>query len=112
MRLTKTGIGLNLVYLVGALACVIAAQFIGDPKGQYVILQLPVVLQHGVLLSIDATHVLSDRSWAFIYVVLGLPMMVVLAGCGYLIERVLSNREDRIQITGAKRDIDGTRGEI
>lgn len=50
------------------------AQFISDPKGYYIILQLPVVLQHGLLLALDATHFLKDMSWPLVYLVLGVPM--------------------------------------
>ena len=90
MRINNIGIFLAAIYLAGLVACVIWAQFISDPKGQYVILQLPVVLQHGVLLFADATHLLNGMSWPTIYMVLGLPMIIALIFVGKIIEIIIS----------------------
>lgn len=88
MRITKTGIALTIIYLTGLIVCVVWAQFIDDPKGKYVILQLPVVLQHGLLLSVNATHMLSGLSWFSIYIVLGVPMVFALMLLGQILELV------------------------
>jgi hypothetical protein len=90
MRVSKTGVGLVITYLSVMCVCIIWAQFISDPKGKFVILQIPVVLQHGFLLVFDATHLLSGASWLLIYLVLGLPMILMLALVGWLIEYCVS----------------------
>ena len=90
MRITNTGIVLTIIYITTLVVCAIWAQFVSDPKGQYVILQLPVSLQHAVLLFVGATNLLSGMSWPVIYVVLGIPMIVMLILLGYLIELFLS----------------------
>ena len=86
MRTTRTGTILCSLYLIAAAGCVIWAQFISDPKGEYVILQMPVVLQHGLLLVFDATHMLKNMNWVEIYLVLGVPMLFFLILLGSFIE--------------------------
>lgn len=90
MRITKTGIVLAIIYILGLIVCAIWAQFISDPKGQFVILQLPVALQHAALLSVGSNSLLSDMSWPVIYFVLGVPMVVALILLGCIIELALS----------------------
>ncbi len=86
MRITKTGIVLCSLYLIVSVGCVIWAQFISDPKGKHIILQMPVVLQHGLLLAFDVTHILNTMNWAEMYLVLGFPMLGFLVLLGSLIE--------------------------
>lgn len=86
MRITKTGIVLGSLYLIASVSFVIWAQFISDPKGKFIILQMPVVLQHGLLLAFDATHILKNMNWAEMYLVLGVPMLVFLVLLGSVIE--------------------------
>lgn len=86
MRITKTGIVLCSLYLIASVGFVIWAQFVSDPKGKYIILQMPVVLQHGLLLAFDATHILKTMNWVEVYLVLGTPMLCFLILLGYLIE--------------------------
>lgn len=88
MRITKTGIVFCSLYLIASGGCVIWAQFISDPKGKYIILQMPVVLQHGLLLAFDATQSLKDMNWAEVYLVLGVPMLVFLVLLGFFIESI------------------------
>ena len=66
---------------------------LSDPKSKFVILQMPVVLQHGLLLVFDATHLLSGASWSLIYLVLGLPMILILVLVGWFIEFCVSKIE-------------------
>ena len=90
MRITKTGMALCSLYLVSSLGCVVWAQFISDPKGKHIILQMPVVLQHGLLLAFDATHILSNMGWAGMYLALGVPMLSALILVGSLAESSVS----------------------
>lgn len=86
MRITKTGVLLCSLYLIASIGCVIWAQFINDPKGKYVVLQMPVVLQLGLLLALDATHLLRNMSWPLVYFVLGVPMFGFLILVGRSVE--------------------------
>ena len=90
MRITKTGMVLCSLYLIASLGCVVWAQFISDAKGKHTILQMPVVLQHGLLLAFDATHILRNMSWAGMYLVLGVPMLGSLILVGSLAESSVS----------------------
>lgn len=86
MRITKTALALCCLYLIVSFCFVIWAQFVSDPKGKYIFLQMPVVLQHGLLLAFDTTRILKNMSWVEIYLVLGLPMLGFLVLVGSLIE--------------------------
>ena len=59
------------------------------------ILQLPVVLQHSLLLAIDATWIIKDMAWVGVYLLLGIPMLVLLVFLGNIVEnkmkKVISN---------------------
>ncbi len=90
MHITRTGLFLCLLYVAASAACVVWAQFVTDPKGKYVILQMPIVLQHGVLLAVDAAHILRNMSWPSLYLVLGVPMMGFLFLVGGVVELVYS----------------------
>lgn len=90
IRLSKTGMILGAIYIGIIIACVIWAQFISDPKGKFIILQLPVVLQHGLLLAIDATWILKGIAWPGVYLLLGLPMLVLLVLSGNFIEIIMN----------------------
>lgn len=89
LRLSKTGLILGVLYISIIIICVIWAQFISDPKGKHIILQLPVVLQHGFLLVIDATWILKGMAWLGVYLLLGLPMLVLLVLLGNIIEIII-----------------------
>jgi hypothetical protein len=86
MRISKTGVFLCFLYLIASIGCVILAQFISDPKGKFIILQMPVVIQHGLLLALDATHLLRNMSWPLVYIVLGVPMLGFLILVGIIFE--------------------------
>lgn len=86
MRVNKTGLILCTFYLAAAICCVVWSQFISDAKSAYVLLQLPVVLQHGLLRALDATQVLDGMSWPVIYLVLGVPMLGFLVLLGAIVE--------------------------
>jgi hypothetical protein len=95
MQLSRTGLILGALYIGIILVCVIWAQFIMDPKGKFVILQLPIVLQHGVLLAIEATWLLKDMSWSGVYLLLGTPMLVFLVFLGNIIENIVKKGINR-----------------
>ena len=90
--LSKTGLILGGLYLAVILTCVIGAQFITDPKGKFIVLQIPVVLPHGLLLKLGATGLLQGLSWPALYFVLGTPMWLLLVLLGNLMESLVKNR--------------------
>lgn len=89
LQLTRTGKILGSLYILILTFCVIYAQFITDPKGKYIILQIPVVLQHGLLLTVEATSLLKGMSWFSIYLTLATPMIVLLVATGNIIESIV-----------------------
>ena len=101
MKITKTGVYLVAMYLVFSVVCVVWAQLTSDPKSQGVIYQLPVVLQHGLLLAIDSTEVLRGLSWFWVYALLGTPMVLVLLMVGALVDLLLRTSP----LTKSKRSI-------
>ena len=92
MQFSRTGLILGILYIVIILTCVIWAQFITDPKGKYIILQLPVVLQHGLLLTFNSTHLLHNMPWVVVYLVLAVPMLALLIFLGNVIENLAKQR--------------------
>ncbi len=90
MRITKTGVILNAIYVAIFLICVVWAQFISDPKGNYVVLQVPVIIQHALLLVFNATHLLAGKSWITLYIILCPPMMILLGLMGGIIDYFIS----------------------
>lgn len=102
IRPGRTGLILCALYVGIIFACAIWAQFITDPKGKYIVLQLPVVLQHGLLLAIDATWLLEGLSWPAAYLLLGIPMLALLVLLGNVIEHVVL--KSIISLTGAKAE--------
>lgn len=95
IRLSRTGLIFGALYIGIVMACVIWAQFITDPKGKFIILQLPVVLQHGLLLATEATWTLKEMSWPYVYLLLGTPMLVLIVLLGNItdniVRRILAN---------------------
>lgn len=88
MRITKAGMVFCSLYMISTVGCVVWAQFINEPKGKYIILHSPVVLQHGLLLAFDAIHILANMNWAEVYLVLGVPMLGFMVLLGSLIETI------------------------
>jgi hypothetical protein len=80
------------LYLAVILTCGFGAQFITDPKGKFIVLQIPVVLPHGLLLKLGATGLLQGLSWPAVSFVLGTPMWLLLVLLGNLMESLVKNR--------------------
>ncbi len=89
IQLSRTGLILGALYIGFIFACVIWSQFITDPKGKFIILQLPIVLQHGLLLALEATWLLKDMYLPGVYILLGTPMLALLVFLGNIIENIV-----------------------
>ena len=91
--LSKVGIGLCVVYLAATAGCVfspLGAE--GDPKGQFVLLPLPIALQLGALDAIGFRPVLGQWSWAGAYTLVVPPSLAGWYGVGWLFARALRPR--------------------
>ncbi|MCC4614377.1 hypothetical protein LL963_20150 [Xanthomonas campestris pv. esculenti] len=90
-RVSIGGLLLCLPYLAVTLLCVWAANASTDPKGSFVLLQLPLTPQLEVVHAVGATAFLEHLSWAWAYALLYQPMLAGLYLLGYglqaLIER-------------------------
>jgi hypothetical protein len=85
---SRVGSGLCLAYALSAAASVAyGALVVGDSKGRFVFLQLPIVLQGALLDGLGLSPLLSGLSWPAAYLIIGLPTLALLYGLGVLIDR-------------------------
>ncbi|MBV6844757.1 hypothetical protein KWH29_05275 [Xanthomonas campestris pv. paulliniae] len=90
-RVSVLGVALCLLYLAAAAFCVwgaLSAQ--GDPKGHFVLLQLPLTPQ---LIALDALHAdawLTNMPWATSYALLVPPFLAVLYAVGYAFQWLIA----------------------
>jgi hypothetical protein len=90
--MSRIGIILCLIYAVLIVICVAFAYSAGgDFKGQYVILQLPLILQMAVVHGLGLSAQFQNVSWVGAYVILGLPTFVLLYLLGWVIDGRSSN---------------------
>ncbi|MCC4633825.1 hypothetical protein ACFFJ4_11020 [Xanthomonas dyei] len=85
-RLSIGGLLLCLPYLALTMLCVWIANTGADPKGRFVMLQLPLTPQYELLRGFGSTHILSELSWAGAYALLFPPMLAALYLLGYCIQ--------------------------
>ena len=91
-KVSRAGVTLCAAYVavcVAAVAYSVLAS--GDPKGRFVIFQMPIVIQGALLDSVGLGSMLAGLSWPAAYALLALPTLPVLYGLGILIERVLAS---------------------
>ncbi|MBO9741265.1 hypothetical protein J7432_20215 [Xanthomonas axonopodis pv. begoniae] len=90
-RVSVVGVALCLLYLAATAFCVwgaLSAQ--GDPKGYFVLLQLPLTPQ---LIALDALHAdawLTNMPWATSYVLLVPPFLAVLYAFGHAVQWLIA----------------------
>lgn len=89
-NLSTTGIVLVAIYLATSIGLVAYAQTLSDPKSKFLFLQLPIVLQHALLVELDLNNLLRGVSWPFTYLALVPPMCVILYLIGRLLEFISS----------------------
>nr|ARJ57918.1 hypothetical protein [Pseudomonas fluorescens] len=92
MRVSRLGVCFSLIYLVPAIACVALALSSDDSKGRFVFLQLPIGQQLRALHLVGLNESLHGLSWATLYLLLCLPVVVTLYcigwGLGLLLKRM------------------------
>ncbi|AMU99992.1 hypothetical protein [Xanthomonas citri] len=90
-RVSMVGVALCLLYLAATAFCVwgaLSAQ--GDPKGHFVLLQLPLTPQ---LIALDALHAdawLTNMRWETSYALLVPPFLAVLYAFGHAFQRLIA----------------------
>lgn len=85
MRCSRLGLGLTGIYAAGTAAALVAALCwvaSGDPKGSYVLLQLPIALQLAALPD-SLLRRMGGMSWTMVYLVIWPPTVLVLYGLGH-----------------------------
>ena len=90
--MSRIGKTLCLIYaLVIAVCIALAYSAGGDFKGQYVFLQLPIVIQMAGIDAIGLSPKLQNLSWVGAYALLGLPTILFLYLVGWVIDGRSSN---------------------
>ena len=69
------------------------ALIVGDSKGRFIYLQLPIVLQGALLDGLGLSLVLSGLSWPAAYLIIGVPTLALLYGVGALIDRARARHQ-------------------
>ena len=87
---STTGIVLVTIYFATSIGLVVCAETLSDPKSKFLFLQLPIVLQHALLVELDLNNLLRGVSWPFAYLALVPPMCVILYLIGRLLEFISS----------------------
>ena len=95
-NLSTTGIVLVTIYLATSIGLVAYAQTLSDPKSKFLFLQLPIVLQHALLVELDLNNLLRGVSWPSTYLALVPPMCVILYLVLYQKNRILINYQIRL----------------
>lgn len=86
-RMSKAGLSLCFVYLAITALCVFASLTAsGDPKGGFVLLQLPLVLQLAAIDGLGLGSALTNLPWVAAYLLIGLPTLALLYGVGWVLE--------------------------
>lgn len=91
MKISRLGLSLAGFYVVTSLLCVVAAFTTGDPKGNFVLLQLPIALQGGLLQSVGLAPLLSRLDWGTAYLLLALPTVIAQYACGALLGKLFGH---------------------
>ncbi|MCC8475982.1 hypothetical protein LN458_18550 [Xanthomonas arboricola] len=95
-RFSVFGTVLCLLYVAGTALCVWAASDAGgDPKGHFVLLQLPLTPQLTVLEAMGADAWLTDMPWVHSYLLLVPPFLVALYLVGYAVQWLIERPSAR-----------------
>ena len=90
MKFNKIGLIVASIYFIIVVACIVWAVLIDDPKGKFVILQLPLTLQMAGLDEIGILKYLPHISWASAYLLIGVPTLWFFYLIGCFFDKVFS----------------------
>ena len=94
--MSKLGFILCFLYLVVVAFCVWGAiDASSDPKGTFVLLQLPLALQLAILDSLGLSSALYELSWPAAYVLIGLPTLGLLYCVGWVLDKSVGSPSHR-----------------
>ena len=77
--------GVYAAIILGCVALSLSAG--GDPKGQFVFMQLPIALQGSLAQQLGLGSQLAGLSWFWAYALFGIPTFALLYAVGWLITR-------------------------
>lgn len=80
--MSKFGLILCTLYVAISVLCIWTGATSSDPKGSFVLLQLPLALQATLLHSLGVNHFLDNLSWPAVYALIGLPTLAILYSVG------------------------------
>ncbi|MGB4811598.1 MAG: hypothetical protein WBP13_03825 [Methylophilaceae bacterium] len=85
--MSKIGASLCSFYALIILLCLYLTYTAGgDYKGQYIFLQLPIVLQMAAVQALGLSKFFTNLSWVGAYLLFALPTFILLYGLGWLID--------------------------
>lgn len=88
--MSKIGFILCFLYSLIAGLCVLASvSSTGDPKGEFVLLQLPLALQLAALDWLGLSSALSNLSWVAAYMLIGPPTLALLYSVGWALGKLV-----------------------
>jgi hypothetical protein len=98
-KMSKTGVGFCLVYLVLTIICIIAGRNAkGDHKGRFVLLQAPIAFQSALADKLGVAKYLSRLSWFTAYILFLPPTLAVIYFAGFITEYVLSSNYGLVSV--------------
>lgn len=87
--MSKFGIAFCLTYLLAIVVCVgFTLTANGDPKGQFVVAQIPIALQGSLAVGLGFGPAMAKLSWPEAYLYLAGPTFVLLYVAGWLITTI------------------------
>jgi hypothetical protein len=88
--MSKIGFILCFLYSLIAGLCVLASvSSTGDPKGEFVLLQLPLALQLAALDWLGLSSALSNLSWVAAYMLISPPTLALLYSVGWALGKLV-----------------------
>nr|WP_321466775.1 hypothetical protein [uncultured Desulfobulbus sp.] len=85
-KLSKTGVAFALFYILLSITILIYAKTIEDPKGRFVLFQLPLVPAASLLFKLGLIKYFTKFSWLIAYIILGIPTVISFYAFGYICE--------------------------
>ena len=85
MRLSRTGLALCAIYISASVAIWTYANMIaGDPKGTFVLMQIPIVFAHAAAWKLGLLPLMDTLPDLMVWALLFLPTLAVIYGIGWV----------------------------
>ena len=89
-RLRTTGLSFAFLYILISVGFIFWSFRTGDPKGSFVLLQIPIAMQLSLFDEIGLARFLTGISWFGAYIICVPPMLIILYIAGHFLEVTLS----------------------